>query len=128
MWRIAGAAAVLAGMAVASPASAQFFFQSHDFGDGLAKGDEPGMTVPMPGATAAEQKAALAWTGASAAKSGFACSRRTSFKPTFPTDSSISSAMSVSPAASPPTSSPALRLTLRLRTVSCSHVQVRIAA
>ena len=63
MWRIAGAAAFLMGMAAAaSPASAQFFFQSHEFGDGAATGDEPGMMVALPGATAAEYKAGLAWT------------------------------------------------------------------
>ena len=62
VWRIAGAAAIAAGMMAATPASAQFFFQSHDFGDAQVKGDEPGMVVPMPGATAAEYKAGLAWT------------------------------------------------------------------
>lgn len=60
-WGIAGAAAVVAMMATTS-ASAQFFFQSHDFGNTTVKGDEPGMVVPMPGATAAEYRAGLAWT------------------------------------------------------------------
>ena len=62
VWRIAAAAALLAAMTVAGPASAQFFLQSHDFGDGTVKGDEPGMMVALPGATAAEYKAGLAWT------------------------------------------------------------------
>ena len=62
MWRIAGVAAIAAGMAAASPAAAQFYFQSHDFGDGVVRGDEPGMVVPMPGATAIEYKAGLSWT------------------------------------------------------------------
>ena len=60
--RIAGVAAIVAGMMAASPLAAQFYLQSHDFGDGVVRGDEPGMVVPMPGATAAEYKAGLAWT------------------------------------------------------------------
>ncbi len=62
VWRIAGAAALLAGTTVAVPAAAQFFLQPHDFGNTTVRGDEPGMTVPLPGATPAEYKAALAWT------------------------------------------------------------------
>ena len=54
VWRIAGAAVVAVGMVAAAPASAQFFFQSHDFGDGVVHGDEPGMVVPMPGANASK--------------------------------------------------------------------------
>ena len=64
LWRILGAALTAFGItaAAAAPASAQFFLQPHQFGDGPAKGDEPGMMVAMPGATEAEYKAGLAWT------------------------------------------------------------------
>jgi hypothetical protein len=62
MWRGIGAVALAATMAAAMPASAQFFLRSHEFGDGEVKGNEPGMVVPMPGATEAEYKAGLAWT------------------------------------------------------------------
>lgn len=67
VWRFAGMVAIAIGMTAtgltaAAPASAQFFLQSHEFGDGTVKGDEPGMTVSMPGATAAEYRAGLSWT------------------------------------------------------------------
>ncbi len=62
-WRTTGAAALFgAAVLAAAPASAQFFFQPHDFAGTAVKGDEPGMVVAMPGATPAEYKAALAWT------------------------------------------------------------------
>lgn len=61
-WRIAGAAALILGGMAASPASAQFFFQSHDFRGQPVKGDEPGVVQPMPGATPAELRAGLTWT------------------------------------------------------------------
>ena len=62
LWRIGSAVLAALGMTAALPASAQFFLQSHSFADGQAKGDEPGMMVAMPGATAAEYRAGLAWT------------------------------------------------------------------
>lgn len=63
MWRIIGAAALLSTAGVAAaPAWAQFYFQPHDFRGQPVKGDEPGMVVAMPGATADEYKAGLAWS------------------------------------------------------------------
>ncbi|WP_174292292.1 hypothetical protein [Sphingomonas bacterium] len=64
--QFAAGAVLAAAVAAATPATAQFFLQSHDFSGGTVKGDEPGMTVPLPGATSAEYKAALAWTMRSA--------------------------------------------------------------
>ncbi len=62
-WRTTGAAALfLATALAAAPASAQFYFQPHDFSGTPVKGDEPGMVVAMPGATADEYRAALAWS------------------------------------------------------------------
>jgi hypothetical protein len=55
------AAAILAGVA-ASPASAQFFFKSHDMAGQPVTGAEPGILPPMPGATPAELDAALVWS------------------------------------------------------------------
>jgi hypothetical protein len=70
MWRYQGAAALFWSVAMiggaAAPASAQFYLQPHDFSGKPVKGDEPGMVVPLPGATADEYKAALAWTMRSA--------------------------------------------------------------
>jgi hypothetical protein len=43
------------------PASAQIFWLSPDFTGAPLVGYEPGMGVPLPGATPAEQKAAIAW-------------------------------------------------------------------
>ena len=60
--RLAGAVALAVCGLAASPASAQFFMQSHDFAGTPAKGDEPGMMQPMPGATDAEERAGLTWT------------------------------------------------------------------
>jgi hypothetical protein len=62
VWRSVGAIGLVAMMAGASPASAQFFMRSHDFTGAPVKGDEPGMMVAMPGATAAEYRAGLIWT------------------------------------------------------------------
>lgn len=50
-----------AGFAMATPASAQFFFRSHDFSDQGVKGDEAGLGQVLPGATEAELRAAMAW-------------------------------------------------------------------
>jgi hypothetical protein len=58
-------AAALGGcaMAGAAPASAQFYLQSKDYAGQPVRGDEPGiLSVPMPDATEAERRAALAWT------------------------------------------------------------------
>lgn len=44
-----------------SPASAQLFWLAPDFTGAPLVGYEPGMGVPLPGATPAEQKAAIAW-------------------------------------------------------------------
>jgi hypothetical protein len=44
-----------------SPASAQLFWLAPDFTGAPLVGYEAGMGVPMPGATPAEQKAAIAW-------------------------------------------------------------------
>lgn len=57
MLALAGAAAL-----AASPASAQFFFKSRDVSGAPVTGNEPGVTVPLPGATPAEQTAGLVWT------------------------------------------------------------------
>lgn len=63
LWRMAGAVALAACGMAASPASAQFFIQSHDFSGEPVKGDEPGMIVqPLPGATPEELRAGLTWT------------------------------------------------------------------
>ena len=65
MWRSVGAvltAAMVGVGAASSPAAAQFFMRSHDFAGAPVKGDEPGMVVPLPGATPVEYRAGLAWT------------------------------------------------------------------
>ena len=54
------AVVVIAAMA-ASPASAQFFFKSHDMSGAPVTGNEPGVLPPMPGATQDELNAALVW-------------------------------------------------------------------
>lgn len=53
------AAAALVG---ATPASAQFFFQSPKLETGPVTGAEPGITLPLPGATPAETRAGLLWS------------------------------------------------------------------
>jgi hypothetical protein len=57
--------AAVMGMAAAaftaSPASAQFFFQSRDYSGTPVRGDEPGMGTPLPGATPVEVTAGLVW-------------------------------------------------------------------
>ncbi len=58
------ALAVCAGsgaLALAAPASAQFFMKSHDFSAAAVDGTEDGLGQAMPGATKAEQRAALVW-------------------------------------------------------------------
>lgn len=60
MWRKALMLAVMT--AVAAPAPAQFYLKSQGFPGAPVQGDEPGMTQPMPEATQAERRAALAWS------------------------------------------------------------------
>ncbi len=48
-------------VALAFPAQAQIFWQSPDLSAPVLLAPEPGFGVPMPGATSAEQKAALVW-------------------------------------------------------------------
>ncbi|WP_436430976.1 hypothetical protein, partial [Enterococcus faecium] len=52
--------AAVASAALAGPASAQFFFQSHDMSGPPARGDEPGLPS-LPGATEDEVRANLVW-------------------------------------------------------------------
>jgi hypothetical protein len=54
-------AIVLAGAFFANPASAQFFFKSHDMTGTPVTGNEPDILPPMPGATPAERTAGLVW-------------------------------------------------------------------
>ena len=53
-------AAIAYGAAVAAPASAQFYFQSHDMSGPPIRGDEPGLPT-LPGATDDEIRANLVW-------------------------------------------------------------------
>lgn len=53
--------AATGGMALAEPASAQFFLQSHDFSSAAVTGAEADLGQALPGATTAEQRAALVW-------------------------------------------------------------------
>jgi hypothetical protein len=56
--------AVVACLAIAmlpTPANAQIFWLAPDFTGAPLLGYEPGMGVPLPGATMAEQRAAIAW-------------------------------------------------------------------
>lgn len=64
MVRAIAAAAVMAGVALAAaaPASAQFYLKSRDYSGDAIQGDEPGMVQLLPGATAAERRAGVAWT------------------------------------------------------------------
>ena len=59
--RAVALAAVAGGMA-ASPAGAQFYYQNHSYAGEPVRGDEPGISQPMPGATPAEVQAGLVWT------------------------------------------------------------------
>jgi hypothetical protein len=45
----------------AAPASAQFFLNPPKFASGPVSGSEPGIMLPLPGATPEEQRAALLW-------------------------------------------------------------------
>ena len=54
--------AVTAGwVASATPATAQFYLQSRPYSGDPVRGDEPGIVQPLPEATPAELRAALAW-------------------------------------------------------------------
>ena len=53
-------AAILSGAAMAAPASAQFYFKSHDMSGPPIRGDEPGLPT-LPGATEDEIRANLVW-------------------------------------------------------------------
>ena len=55
----------LAMAALATPASAQFYFQSHDMTGPPIRGDEPGLPT-LPGATADEVRANMVWNMRSA--------------------------------------------------------------
>jgi len=55
------AAAGLAAVGLATPARAQFFFQSQDLRGQPVIGNEPGVGQPMPDATPAEVRAQLLW-------------------------------------------------------------------
>lgn len=57
-----GAGLALMGAMAATPATAQFYFQPKDFSGAPVKGDEPGIAIPLPGATAVERRAGLVWT------------------------------------------------------------------
>ena len=46
----------------ATPASAQFFFKSPDLSGAPVTGSEPGVTLPLPGATQTELRAGLVWS------------------------------------------------------------------
>ena len=59
--RLAGLGMAGAVMLAAMPASAQFFMKGKDLTGTSVMGDEPGMGQPLPGATAAEVRAALVW-------------------------------------------------------------------
>ncbi|PZQ61650.1 MAG: hypothetical protein DI544_03150 [Sphingomonas taxi] len=58
---VGAVAAVAAGMLMATPATAQFFFKAKDLRGERVKGDEPGIGQPLPGATPAELRAAVVW-------------------------------------------------------------------
>jgi len=64
--RMVFGAVLLAGLACATPASAQFYFKSKDLRGAPIKGDEPGLLQPLPGATDPELRAGLVWSMRSA--------------------------------------------------------------
>ncbi|WP_245648768.1 hypothetical protein [Sphingomonas sanxanigenens] len=57
----AGAIGVACALGAATPASAQFFYKTTPFETGAVTGSEPGLGLPLPGATPAEYRAALVW-------------------------------------------------------------------
>jgi len=60
--RLAAAVLGLTLVAATSPASAQLFWKTPDFRGAPVRGDEPGVMIPLPGATAAELNAEIVWT------------------------------------------------------------------
>lgn len=54
-------AGLAALMLAAAPAEAQLYWNPPDFSGPPVKGDEPGITIPLPGATPAELSANLLW-------------------------------------------------------------------
>ncbi|WP_242096167.1 hypothetical protein [Sphingomonas sp. CROZ-RG-20F-R02-07] len=64
--RSAAISAALVMATTANSASAQFFLQPHDMSGQPVRGDEADIGLNMPGATAAEQRAAMIWTMRSA--------------------------------------------------------------
>ncbi|MBX9814823.1 MAG: hypothetical protein A4S12_03475 [Proteobacteria bacterium SG_bin5] len=56
------AAAALAAASQAAPAQAQFFLKNPDMRGAPVRGDEPGIIVPLPGASPAEMRAGLVWS------------------------------------------------------------------
>jgi hypothetical protein len=60
------AALGLAVCLLTAPVSAQFYWQPFDTSGAAIQGYEPGMGSPLPGATAAEQRAAIVWNMRSA--------------------------------------------------------------
>jgi hypothetical protein len=60
-WLRAGAAAALVAMAGAQPAAAQIFLNQPDFRGGPIEANDPLVGVAIPGANAAEYRAALLW-------------------------------------------------------------------
>ena len=54
--------AFAAAMGMAAPAAAQFFLKPKDMTGAPVKGDEPGIAIPLPGATPIERRAGLVWT------------------------------------------------------------------
>lgn len=55
------AVSLACAVAAATPASAQFYYKMAPYEAGPVEGDEPGLGLPLPGATTAEYRAALIW-------------------------------------------------------------------
>lgn len=60
--RLLGGLLAMMAAITAMPASAQFYFKSPDLSGAPVVGNEPGLTVPLPGATPAELRAGLVWS------------------------------------------------------------------
>ena len=60
--RFAGISLAAVTLMTSAPASAQFFLKSKDLSGQVVRGDEPGISQVLPGATEKEIKAGLAWT------------------------------------------------------------------
>ena len=59
---LAAGAALAMAAGGASPAAAQFFLKNPDLRGAPVRGDEPGVMVPLPGATPGELRAGLVWS------------------------------------------------------------------